>query len=55
LRKAAHPPAAQQQVIRQPPPPVKQIPHKYSPQYASYVGAKPRAQSSARIGMGGAY
>jgi hypothetical protein len=49
------PPAAQQQVIRQPPPPVKQIPHKYSPQYASYVGAKPRAQSSARIGMGGAY
>jgi hypothetical protein len=49
------PPAAQQQVIRQPPPPVKQIPHKYSPQYASYVGAKPRAQSSARIGMGGTY
>jgi len=49
------PPAAQQQVIRQPPPPVKQIPHKYSPQYAAYVGAKPRAQSSARIGMGGAY
>lgn len=49
------PPAAPQQVIRQLPPHVKQIPHKYSPQYAAYVGAKPRAQSSARIGMGGAY
>jgi hypothetical protein len=30
-------------------------PHRYSPQYASYVGAKPRAQASARIGLGGAY
>ena len=47
------PPAAPLQVIRQLPPPVKQIPHKYSPQYAAYVGAKPRAQASARIGMGG--
>jgi hypothetical protein len=35
----------------QPPPP----PHKYSPQYAAYIGAKPRAQASARIGLGGAY
>ena len=34
-----------------PPPP----PNKYSPQYASYVGAKPRAQASARIGLGGAF
>jgi hypothetical protein len=33
----------------------KQIPHKYSPQYAAYVGAKPRAQASARVGMGGLY
>ena len=48
------PPAAQQ-VIRQPPPPARQIPHKYSPQYAAYVGAKPRAQASARVGMGGLY
>ena len=30
-------------------------PHKYSPQYAAYVGARPRAQASARIGLGGAY
>jgi len=34
-----------------PPPP----PHKFSPQYANYVGAKPRAQASARIRLGGAY
>jgi hypothetical protein len=34
-----------------PPPP----PHKYSPQYAAYVGARPRAQASARIGLGGAF
>ncbi len=34
---------------------IKQIPHKYSPQYAAYVGAKPRAQASARVGMGGIY
>jgi hypothetical protein len=38
----------QQQQMRQQPPP-----HKYSPQYAAYVGAKPRAQASARVGMGG--
>jgi hypothetical protein len=35
---------------RQQPPP-----HKYSPQYASYIGAKPRAQSSARVGLGGVF
>jgi len=39
------------QMARPPPPP----PHRYSPQYAAYVGAKPRAQASARIGLGGAY
>ena len=36
--------ARQQQ--QQPPP------HKYSPQYAAYIGAKPRAQASAKVGMG---
>jgi len=30
-------------------------PHRYSQQYAAYIGAKPRAQASARIGLGGAY
>jgi len=30
-------------------------PNKYSAQYASYVGAKPRAQASARIGLGGVF
>jgi len=38
------------QMVRPPPPP-----HKYSQQYAAYVGAKPRAQASARIGLGGAF
>jgi len=38
------------QMARPPPPP-----NKYSPQYAAYVGAKPRAQASARIGLGGAF
>jgi hypothetical protein len=38
-------------IQRQIPPP----PHRYSPQYAAYIGAKPRAQASARIGLGGAY
>jgi len=33
----------------------QQVPHKFSPQYAAYVGAKPRAQSSARIGLGGVF
>jgi hypothetical protein len=31
------------------------VPHKYSPQYASYVGAKSTAQTSTRIRLGGAY
>jgi hypothetical protein len=39
----------QQQQNRGPPP------NKYSPQYAYYIGVKPRAQASARIGMGGAF
>jgi hypothetical protein len=30
-------------------------PHRYSPQYAAYIGAKPRAQASARVGMGGSF
>ena len=30
-------------------------PHKFSSQYAKYIGAKPRATASARIGLGGAY
>lgn len=30
-------------------------PHKYSSQYAAYIGAKPRAQASARVGMGGSF
>ena len=30
-------------------------PNKFSPYYASYIGVKPRATASARIGMGGAY
>jgi len=41
-----------------PPPPNKYLPpppNRYSPQYAAYIGARPRAQASARIGMGGAY
>ena len=33
----------------------QQVPHKYSPQYAGYVGAKSRAQASARIRLGGVY
>ena len=40
----------QSQMARPPPPP-----HKYSQQYAAYVGAKPRAQASARIRLGGAF
>lgn len=40
-------------VQRQMPPPPP--PNKYSPQYAAYIGVKPRAQASARIGLGGAY
>jgi len=41
-----------QQVPQQYP---QQVPHKYSPQYAAYVGAKTRAQASARIRLGGVY
>jgi len=33
----------------------QQVPHKYSPQYAAYIGAKPRAQASARVGLGGVF
>jgi hypothetical protein len=36
--------------LQTPPPP-----NKYSPQYAAYIGARPRAQASARIGLGGMY
>ena len=35
--------------------PIRPPPNKYSPQYAAYVGVKPRAQASARIGLGGAF
>ena len=41
-----------QQSQQHPPPPP---PHKYSPQYAAYIGVKPRAQPSAKIRLGGAY
>lgn len=30
-------------------------PHIFSPQYANYVGAKPRAQASAKVRLGGVY
>ncbi len=43
--------ANQQQYYNRPPPP----PNKYSPEYAAYIGAKPRAQASARIRLGGAF
>jgi hypothetical protein len=33
----------------------QQPPNKYSPQYAAYVGAKPKAQISARVGLGGVF
>lgn len=32
---------------------IQRPPNKFSPQYATYIGAKPRAQTSARVGMGG--
>ena len=32
---------------------IQRPPNKFSPQYATYIGAKPRAQASARVGMGG--
>ena len=39
------------QMQRRPQPP----PNKFSPQYAQYIGAKPRAQASARVGLGGVF
>jgi hypothetical protein len=30
-------------------------PNKFSPQYAAYIGVKPRAQASVRVGLGGVY
>jgi hypothetical protein len=45
--KPLYPPNIQKQTLAPP--------NKYSPQYASYVGAKPRAQASARIGLGGVF
>ena len=36
-------------------PPNFNPPNKYSPQYASYIGVKSKAQTSARIGLGGVY
>lgn len=38
-----------------PPAFVQPPPHKFSPQYASYIGAKPRAQASARVRLGGVF
>ena len=32
-----------------------QVPHKFSQQYATYIGAKPRAQASAKIRLGGVF
>jgi len=48
-------PPPPQQRPQQHPQPRGPPPHKYSPQYAAYVGAKPRAQASARVGMGGSF
>jgi antitoxin component YwqK of YwqJK toxin-antitoxin module len=33
----------------------RQVPNNFSPQYASYIGAKPTAQASAKIRLGGVY
>ena len=33
----------------------KPPPNKFSPQYAAYIGAKPRAQASARVRLGGTF
>lgn len=38
------------QIQRKPKPP-----NKFSPQYANYIGVKPRAQASARVGLGGVF
>ena len=56
-------PQQRQQPLQPPPPPPQQkpqrlqrsIPHKFSPDYAKAVGQKPRAQASARIGLGGVF
>ena len=50
-----HHPQQQRQQHPQHPQPRGPPPHRYSPQYAAYIGAKPRAQASARVGMGGAF
>lgn len=53
-----HPPPPAQphhQPHHQPPHQNQRVPHKYSPQYAQYVGQPPRAQASARIRLGGAF
>ncbi len=42
-------PIHSQKMYTHPPPP----PNKFSPQYASYIGLKPRAQPSAKVGLGG--
>jgi len=42
-------PVHMQRPVSRPPP------NKFSPQYANYVGAKPRAQASARVGLGGVF
>lgn len=34
---------------------VQRPPNKFSPQYARYIGAKPRAQASTRVGLGGVF
>ena len=52
-----HPPHPQQYYQQQRPPNPSQYnkppPHIFSPEYAKYIGSKPRAQASARIGLGG--
>ena len=52
-----HPPHPQQYYQQQRPPNPPQYnkppPHIFSPEYAKYIGSKPRAQASARIGLGG--
>jgi hypothetical protein len=32
-----------------------QVPNKFSPEYAKYIGHKPKATASARIHLGGVY
>jgi hypothetical protein len=45
----------QQQLIPKQQPPRPPPPHKFSQQYASYIGVKPRAQASAKVRLGGVY